>query len=135
MRDFAENVVQFNEIIINSPRPAKKMATEDQMNFTIKCLTEEILEYGLAHKKGDYIGAIDALIDLMYFAIGGLHRMGLTPDEMAECGRIVHESNMTKKKGVVDRRATGEVGDAVKPAAWVSPETKMREYLGGRTWN
>jgi predicted HAD superfamily Cof-like phosphohydrolase len=111
MKDFAENVAQFNEIIINNPRPPKKLATEDQMSFTVKCLLEEIMEYKLAHKKGDYIGSIDALIDLMYFAIGGLHRMGLTPDEMAECGRIVHDANMTKKRGVVDRRATGDVGN------------------------
>ena len=129
MKDFAENVVYFNEEVLHSIRGHKLLESEFQRAHTLKCLTEELAEYKLAGQKGDYLGAVDAILDLMYFAVGSLHRMGLSPTEMSDCGRIVHTANMQKAKGKVERRAVDGVPDATKPVGWESPEESMRRYL------
>lgn len=129
MKDFAENVVEFNEKILGVAKPKISKPTPDSASFLISCLQEEIKEYILAYNTGNEIDCIDALIDLMYFAVGGLHRLGLTPDQMAQCGRIIHKANMDKKLGVVSRRGDGSIPDAVKPENWVSPEITIRQYL------
>lgn len=128
MQDFAENVVEFNKVVLHIPKPEHGNMSDKDMEHRALCLREEVDECVAAHTVGDYIGTIDALIDLMYFAIGGLHKLGLTPDEMAECGRIIHRANMLKKLGVVERRDCG-VPDAIKPSTWVSPEEQIRRYL------
>lgn len=129
MKDFAENVVEFNEKILGVTKPKISKPTSEAASFLISCLQEEIKEYIRAYNTGNEIDCIDALIDLMYFAVGGLHRLGLTPDQMAQCGRIIHKANMNKQLGVVSRRGDGSLPDAVKPENWSSPEASMRQYL------
>jgi hypothetical protein len=129
MQDFAENVVRFNEEILKSQRLSKRIPGNEIVTHRCYCLLEEVKEYREACHEGDYIGAIDALLDLMYFAVGGLHHLGLTPTEMAECGRIVHQANMNKQSGKVERRAVEGVADAIKPVSYVPPEETMRKYL------
>ena len=130
MDKFAERVIEFNEKILKYPRPERGLLNHELLDHAAACLREEVEEFEEATYHGDYIGAIDALIDLMYFAIGALHKMGLTSDQMAECGRIVHEANMTKRRGVVERRANGSP-DATKPKGWVPPEESIGNYLEG----
>ena len=129
MKDFAQNVVTFNTEVIGIKDRTKELLGVDELNFTTVALREEIGEFEDAHLEKDYIGAIDALIDLMYFAIGGLHKLGLTVNEMELCAQAVHECNMTKKRGVVARR--NQENDAVKPAEWVGPEQRIAAILEG----
>lgn len=127
MKNFAENVVHFNKTVIGISDKPKKLMDVDTLNFTTVALREEISEFEDAHLDHDYIVAVDSLIDLMYFAIGGLHKMGLTVSEMEQCCQIVHECNMEKRKGIVDRR--NHEHDAVKPEGWIGPEERIRSVL------
>lgn len=67
----------------------------------------------------------DALIDLIYFALGTLVEMGLDAEALFE---IVHDANIaklqTKQATVV--RDDGKVG---KPDGWTSPELRMAERM------
>ena len=130
MYKFAESVIEFQEKILGIPKPEKGLEKPAQVTWLMNALREEIDEYDDAVADEDYIGAVDALIDLLYFAIGGLHRMGLSADDMAICGQIVHRANLRKKKGIVEKRGDGTVADAVKTEVFVSPEDLMRHYLG-----
>lgn len=70
-------------------------------------------------------GQADAMIDLIYFALGTMVEMGVQPDALFN---IVHEANMSKlwEDGKPRYREDGKV---IKPATWVAPEPKLREAL------
>jgi predicted HAD superfamily Cof-like phosphohydrolase len=123
-----EQVVQFNISIIGIEARPHQLMDHKEVEFTSKALDEERVELLLAHNDGDIIGCIDALLDSIYFAVGALHKLGLTPAEMEACMTAVHESNMTKKKGVTDR---GHENDAIKPDDWVPPEERIGAILDG----
>jgi predicted HAD superfamily Cof-like phosphohydrolase len=71
---------------------------------------------------------VDALLDLCYFAIGGLRRMGLTEEQARGCFLAIHNANMTKKKGGQAKRGNFE-DDAVKPADFVPPDQAIAHIL------
>ena len=131
MKNFADNVVHFNREIVGIPDREKGLLNHDELTFMKKVMTEERDEFVKAHADHDYIGAIDALIDQMYFCIGGLHKLGLSVPEMEACCQAVHEANMTKKGGQKKGRETGTAKDAIKPEGWVSPEERIAAIVGG----
>jgi len=128
--EFAEAVVQFNSQVLGiEQRPPASLCTAE-FNHGLKCLNEEVVEFGEAHVQADYIGQIDALVDLMYFATGLMYKLGLTPAQIHACQMAVHDANMTKKKGVVAKRDTG-APDAVKPEGWIPPEARIAKIVLG----
>lgn len=132
MKNFAENVIDFNQRVLGiTPRETGLLA-HAELTLTEKCLREEIEEFHGASINGDILGAIDGLIDLMYFAVGGLYKMGLNSDDISIIGGIVHDCNMSKKLGIVAKRGDGSAADAVKPTDWVSPEESIAHYLSNK---
>jgi predicted HAD superfamily Cof-like phosphohydrolase len=124
-----DQIVEFNRDIIGiAPRPLGMM-DQNEADFTVTALHEEVREFETAQATGNIIGCIDALLDGIYFAVGGLYKMGLTPEQMSKCMTAVHEANMTKKKGVTNR---GHENDAIKPTGWVSPEERIGNILDGK---
>lgn len=124
-----KQIVEFNRDIINIPARPLGLMNQDEVNFTVEALHEEVREFETANNSGDIIGCIDALLDGIYFAVGGLYKMGLTAEQMEKCMTAVHEANMTKKKGVTHR---GHEHDAVKPDGWKSPEQRIGDILDGK---
>lgn len=122
-------VERFNVEIINVNKPPLGPMPSDQAQHLAKCMTEEIGEFREATLKQDFVGSIDALLDLIYFAVGGLHKMGLNADDAERVFDLVHEANMTKKKGVKESRAVGDAPDAIKPEGWVAPEKRILQYF------
>ncbi len=131
MRNFAQNVVKFNREVVGIQDREKTLLSHDELTFMKKAIEEERDELLKAHTEKDYIGAIDALIDMMYFCVGGLHKLGVTVEEMELCGEAVHEANMTKKAGQKKGRETGTAQDAIKPVDWMGPEERIAEIIGG----
>ena len=125
------SVPTFQTEILGIPVAEKGLLTDDTFNLSMRQLNEELDEFEDAHDAKDFIGCIDAQIDLIYFAIGNLHKMGLTPEEMQKCFAAVHDANMTKVRGTVERAGVESDEDAVKPADWVSPEERIANILGG----
>jgi predicted HAD superfamily Cof-like phosphohydrolase len=128
---FATDVVAFNREVLSIYPRKKSLLESAELDQTTKCLREEVDELERAHQNTDFIEGVDALIDLIYFAVGGLYRMGLTSEEMTQCSEIIHNCNMRKEKGVVRRRGDGSAADAVKPDGWKGPEELMAIVLGG----
>jgi predicted HAD superfamily Cof-like phosphohydrolase len=91
-------------------------------------INEEKIELEEAYQKSDYIGYIDALIDNIYFCLGGLVRIGLNADLVEEIFEAIHQCNMAKVKGRKAREVEND-SDAIKPENWVSPEEKIIEIL------
>ena len=66
----------------------------------------------------------DAIIDLVYFAMGCLTEMGVPPEGVWQA---VHKANMAKLWP--DGVHVDAVGKVIKPAGWRNPEGDIRDYI------
>ena len=75
-----------------------------------------------AVKQEDIVEEADAMIDVIYFALGTLVEMGIRPDELFE---IVQRANMSKlwEDGKPHYNAEGKT---VKPSTWRDPHDDLR---------
>lgn len=110
---------------INYAGPPRHLSTEER-EFRIACLREELQEYIEA---GTLIEQYDALLDLIVFALGTLHRQGLP---FIDGFTAVMSANMRKKVGGNAKRGGFSI-DLVKPEGFVGPETALRRILNDRT--
>lgn len=125
---WSEMVCQFNEEVLKiEPRQFNNLSI-DEFNMSKTCLLEEVDEFVEAYKNEDFIAQLDSLIDLIYFAVGIMYKMGLGPSQIDGSFEAVHLANLQKKLGVNSKREFG-VADAVKPSGWVPPEQRIREIL------
>lgn len=104
------------------PNVKPQLLLKDVQAFRFHFLKEELQEFATAYMDGDIEKAGDALVDLVYVALGTAHLMGLPFDEMwAE----VHRANMRKERALSaeDSRSTRRHSlDVVKPAGWRPPD-------------
>jgi len=117
------DVIQFNRDVIGTPvRMDTGCLSEPRLEFAKKVLTEEISEFEEAHTMNDSSEALDAMIDLIYYAFGRLYEMGVSALDFVKAWDAVHEANMKKVKGDKGR---GSDQDAIKPEGWKKPEIKQ----------
>jgi len=128
-QDFVSQVVDFNQNVLKIEPRFLSMLPTHEFQLSMACLQEEIDEFEEAYRNGDLIACIDSIIDLRYFAIGVLYKMGLKSETINKCDTAVHEANMEKKLGVVVKRAVDGAADAVKPEGWVAPEKRIEAIL------
>lgn len=128
---FVEQVVEFNEKIIGVGQRDIGLLNPQELEYAIKAIDEEKQEFFQAHHQQDVIGAVDAVVDLLYFGIGFLRRMGLSADQISSCMTAVHEANMEKKLSTSVHKRVEGVPDAAKPEGWVGPEERIAFILGG----
>jgi dCMP deaminase len=94
----------------------------DIFNFRRNFLREELDEFSKAVTEDDLPGAADALVDLVYVALGTAAMMGIPFDE---CWREVQAANMRKVRanGAEDERSKRKhLLDVVKPEGWKPPD-------------
>ena len=65
---------------------------------------------------------LDALVDLVYVALGTAYLHGFGPQKFNEAWRRVHEKNMEKIRAPsADHSKRGSAFDVIKPAGWTPP--------------
>ena len=72
------------------------------------------------------VDRFDKHLDSIYFNIGSLHKLGLTPAQIVDGLQVVHDANL-QKSGIKD--SNGKVG---KPADFIPPEEKLQLILDKR---
>ena len=95
---------------------------EDLLSFRLKFMAEELLEYEQACAAGNIAEAADALVDLVYVALGTAHMMHVPFDE---CWSEVQRANMQKVRanGSDDPLSKRKHQlDVVKPDGWKPPD-------------
>ena len=121
-KDF-EKVKEFHKAFECPISETPVMLTSERAKMRAGFMREEIEEF---EEAANIYEQADAMIDLIYFALGTLVEMGVEPDELFD---IVHEANMTKlwSDGKVHRRE----GDSkvIKPPEWEDPEPKIRATI------
>lgn len=68
-------------------------------------------------------GQLDALVDLVYVALGTAYLHGFGPQKFNEAWRRVHEKNMEKMRAPsADHSKRGSAFDVIKPPGWTPPK-------------
>jgi predicted HAD superfamily Cof-like phosphohydrolase len=96
--------------------------TTDVAQFRIKFMQEELDEYVLATAQGDVEGQIDALVDLVYVALGTSDLQGFN---WQAHWNEVQRANMSKVRAenADDPRSKRKHAiDVVKPEGWTGPD-------------
>lgn len=92
----------------------------DVADFRIKFMQEELNEYIKATAEGDMEGQLDALVDLVYVALGTAYLSGF-PFQAA--WDEVHSCNMMKMRAGPNGEGSkrGSPHDVIKPEGWKGP--------------
>ena len=217
--NFVEQIVNFNKEVLGIEQRVQSLIPANEAQISIESLVEEANELREAFEGPDFIKAVDAVADTLFFAVGVMYKFGLTSNQITNAilnqynGRLQHPmsaiyeagvelsehigfpegnetnefadtiegfvnefsnnyehndfvnsvgsisvicraccaifgefglsafkaekvmdavytANMTKKRGANAKRGDGQTADAVKPADFVPPETKIAEILG-----
>lgn len=115
-------VRRFHEVF-NHPIGARPtLLTPDRVDKRSGWMLEELREFQDA---ADVTDQADAMIDLIYFALGTLVEMGVRPDALFD---IVQAANMSKlwEDGRPRYDATGKV---IKPHSFRAPEPLLRAAI------
>lgn len=94
----------------------------DRRRVRARWMAEEVAEWLDAD---NIIDQADAMIDLIYFALGSFVEMGIQPQRLFD---IVHEANMAKL-GAEGRPLYGADGKVRKPDNWVGPDVPLRAEI------
>ena len=92
------------------------------VNFRTSFLMEELAEYTQAITKKDAAGALDALVDIVYIALGTAWLFNL-PFEKA--WNEVQKANMKKIRTKSKSKKRGTSFDVVKPKGWTPPDIEQ----------
>lgn len=117
---------KFHHPIGSSPKPMEKERARKRYDW----MKEEIDEFLEAVEEGDIVEQADAMIDVMYFALGTLVEMGIRPDRLFE---IVQKANMSKL-WPDGKPHYAEDGKTIKPETWKDPHEELEkaiEEMGG----
>lgn len=91
--------------------------SEEEKQFRITAMQEELDEYAEANTKED---ELDALVDLVVFALGTAERQDML-DVFEEAFHRVMNANCAKEVGANKKRGSFAI-DLVKPEGWVAPD-------------
>ena len=113
-------VAEFNREVVALPIPeTPQVLGEQRRTWANAALQEELKEFNDAVDAGDVLEAADALIDLVYFALGRLVEMGVPATAVMD---EVQRANMDKERGELSKRPGSMGHDAVKPSGWQAPD-------------
>ena len=112
---------KFNHPVAEKPQCMEPERAKKRYNW----MKEEIDEFLEAVDEKDLVEQADAMIDVIYFALGTLVEMGVKPDVLFE---IVQQANMSKlwEDGKPHYAPDGKT---IKPATWEDPHDKLKAAI------
>lgn len=105
---------KFGQLIGKSPQHLTQRKLKERADF----LQEELNEFVAGAQTQNMPEMADALVDIVYVAIGTAVMMGLPWKELWD---DVQRANMAKVRGVGKR---GNLSDCIKPEGWEPPRTR-----------
>lgn len=100
---------------------------EELLEFRIKFMREEVQEFEEAVSRNDIGCAFDALIDIVYVALGTAIMMNVPFNQGWD---IVHAANMAKVRAKTNNESKrGSTFDVVKPPNWTAPDMMLQSLL------
>lgn len=120
-KDVQEFHAKFRLLLNRSPKHLTRRKLQERIDF----LHEEWTEFVEGADEQDLAKQADALIDMVYVAMGTAVMMGLPWEQLWE---DVHQANMRKVRGVGKRN---HKVDCIKPEGWEGPRTDEILYING----
>ncbi len=123
-QDFFDDVGKFHEKmgLPVSDGDGVLFIPPEQFNFRVNFIFEELRELIQAYSVDDPVAVADALVDLVYVALGTAHYFNLPFNRLWD---EVHRSNMEKRRwqpgDPIKPRAAASL-DVVKPDGWTPPD-------------
>ena len=123
-----ENIVDFhNKFKIPQSEVPSLELVGGLLDFRVKFMQEELEEFIEALALGNDVKAFDALIDLVYVAMGTAF---VCQFPWQEGWQTVHAANMTKRRVAHESESKrGSIYDIVKPEGWISPERELAAII------
>jgi len=115
-----EDVAVFHEKFGLTYDGKPRLLDAETVRFRLKFLEEELMEFRVSAISDDLPGMADALIDLVYVAMGTAYMMGLPWQQLwAE----VQRANMSKVRASSEAESKrGSSLDVIKPRGWQGPD-------------
>jgi predicted HAD superfamily Cof-like phosphohydrolase len=124
---FFQDVGDFHEkmgLPVTGKTPMRMLAHAD-FRFRTNFLFEELREFCEAYAENDLAKATDALVDLVYVAIGTAHLMGVPFDQAwAEVQRANMEKRRWREGDPIKPRNLNVSLETVKPDGWKPPDIR-----------
>lgn len=117
MNQFIQDIKDFHEKFKLEYSSPPRQLPQDLYLFRVKFLSEELNEYCIALAENNKVGQLDALVDLIYVALGTSYLHGFN---FTEAWNRVHAANMKKVRALKaedSKRGNAEY-DVVKPPGW-----------------
>lgn len=118
--DFVVDIANFHrrfELSYNGP---PRTLDAELFEFRYKFMLEELTEYVEGYALNNLEQQLDALVDLIYVALGTAYLQGFP---IEEAWRRVHEKNMQKVRTLrAEDSKRGSVYDVTKPPGWEPPD-------------
>jgi len=112
MRNWNKDVGDFHRKIKYPEAQFPTIKPEVNLTHRIQHMHEELREYREAVLEGELPAAVDAMVDLIYLAIGTVRAHGV---DINPCWDLVQEANMKKLPGDNWKNTT-------KPDDWEAPD-------------
>ena len=116
-------VKEFHQRFDHLVNDAPTLLTDEQRRERYWFMYEELQEF---LNSSSVVDQADAMIDLIYFALGTLVNMGVEPDGLFD---IVHEANMSKLWPDGKPRWREGDGKVLKPPTWVDPAPLLQAEI------
>ena len=123
MKKEQDMVREFHVAFLHPVSDCPKMLSSDRVEGRAGWMTEEVNEFISAKTLDEQA---DAMVDLMYFALGTLVEMGVDGEKLFH---IVHQANMTKLWPDGKPRFRAGDGKVQKPPTWVDPHKALKIEL------
>ncbi|MCL2096861.1 MAG: hypothetical protein FWH10_08170 [Oscillospiraceae bacterium] len=118
-----EQVKKFHEVFGSPVSETPVKLTEQRAKFRAGFMLEEIEEFT---ESDNIYDQADAMIDLIYFALGTLVEMGVKPKKIFD---IVQNANMSKIWEDGKPRYREGDGKVLKPPEWEDPFPKIKQAI------
>lgn len=120
---FGRKIGNVDHTVSSKPIIVSRETAQVRVDF----IHEELQEYLDANLKGNIVGVLDAILDILYFVIGMVVIHGLQ-DVAGQGFDIVHKCNMSKlwPGNIVKTREDGKV---LKPNTFKKPEPELEKLF------
>lgn len=117
--DAYELVKSFQKMAEQPIGESPQFLCRQRCNIRCKWMREEIEEF---ENSNTVYEQADAIMDLLYYALGALVEMGIKPDKLF---MLVHEYNIKK---IIGKRRDDD-GKIMKPCGWQHPDKEIKEII------
>ncbi len=119
INDAYELVKKFQKMAEQPIGEYPQFLNRQRCNVRCKWMREEIAEF---ENSNTVYEQADAIMDLLYYALGTLVEMGVKPDELF---LLIHEYNVKK---IIGKRCDDD-GKIMKPCGWHHPDKEIKDII------